>query len=545
MSKKVVMVTGASGSMGSEVLRSVMDGGKYKGLVLLRKKPENEKLKAKLEKLYGEDIEVYFGDVSVMKDCEYCIDKSDYIIHCAAIIPPTSDHHPEAAEKANFIGTANLVKAIENDKNSDKKKFVNIGSIAEYGNRNFPAHWGRVGDPLVSSTYDYYAVTKIRGERSVVESNVKHWVSLRQSGILYDTILFNNMNDGLMFHTGWNTFIEWATSRDSGRMIRNLVEFDESGKLPADFWQKCYNIGNGEGARITGYDTMALGFGMMGRGPEDIFKPFWNASRNFHCFWYLDSDVLNDYLKFRTESAEGFFTALGKKLWYFKLGKPFPGMIRKFAIERLFKDTNAPMYWVNNNIEGRIKAFFGSREAYEALPRDWKDYKVIPSKEVNVKNPKDIFDHKVKDAEILDLRGKTELTPEDIAFIADNEYKGKNRIVIMSHGYDESKKDSELTIEDMQSAAKFRGGKCLSSTMKKGDLRTKLEWECHDGHKFSASPYTVIKAGFWCPECCQPVPWNFDALAKKIPFFAQAWYNSHRIEENEFYPADCYKDILK
>ena len=75
MSKKVVMVTGASGSMGSEVLRSVMDGGKYKGLVLLRKKPENEKLKAKLEKLYGEDIEVYFGDVSVMNDCEYCIDK--------------------------------------------------------------------------------------------------------------------------------------------------------------------------------------------------------------------------------------------------------------------------------------------------------------------------------------------------------------------------------------------------------------------------------------------------------------------------------------
>lgn len=532
--QKTVFVTGASGSMGSEVLRAVMESSSIKGLVLLRKKKSNEKLKLKLSKLYGDKIEVVFGDLSNYEDCVACVAKSDYIIHCAAVIPPISDHNPKAAEKANYIGTKNLVEAIEKDKNSASKKFVNIGSVAEYGNRNFPAHWGRVGDPLVSSIYDYYAVTKIKGERSVVESNIKYWVSLRQSGILYDDVLFNNMNDGLMFHTGWNTFIEWATARDSGLMIKNLVEFDLKGKLPADFWQKCYNIGNGDRGRVTGYDTLDRGFKMMGRGAKDIFKPHWNASRNFHCFWYLDSDKLNDYLDFRTESFEEFFSKLSKKLWYFKLGKPFPGLIRKFAIERLFNDSNAPMYWVNKNIDGRIKAFYRSKEEFDSIPRNWDDYKVIPSGELRDLNK----------AEILDLRGKTEITDEDFAFIADTEYKGKNRAVIFSHGYDESKADSELNIEDMQSAAKFRGGKCLSATMKKGDLRTKLEWECHDGHKFSASPYTVIKAGFWCPECCQPVPWNFDALAKKIPYFAQVWYNSHSPEENEFYPADCYKDIL-
>lgn len=534
MSKVTVMVTGASGSMGSEVLRAVMDAGKFKGLVLLRKKKENEKLKLKLEKKYGDDIEVVFGDISNYKDCVETVAKSDYIVHCAAIIPPVSDHHPEAAEKANYIGTKNLVEAIQADKQSDRRKFVNIGSVAEYGNRNFPAHWGRVGDPLVSSIYDYYAVTKIKGERSVVESSIKHWVSLRQSGILYDDVLFNNMNDGLMFHTGWNTFIEWATARDSGRMIRNLVELDSEGKLDKSFWQRCYNIGNGEGCRVTGFETFDRGFRMMGRGGEDVFRPHWNATRNFHCFWYLDSDELNDYLNFRTETFEEFFTKLSKKLWYFKLGKPFPGLIRKFAIERLFKDTNAPMYWVNNKIEGRVTAFYGSRENYEALPRQWKDYKLIKSADLR----------DISNAEVLDLRGKTEITDADIAFISDREYKGKNKIVYFSHGYDENKPDSELDIEDMQGAAKFRGGKLISKTMTKGDLRTKLEWACHDGHKFTASPYTVIKAGFWCPDCCQPVPWNFDALSKKIPFFAQVWYNSHSPEENEFYAADCYKDIL-
>ncbi len=534
MSKLTVLVTGASGSMGAEVLKAVMETGKFKGLVILRKKPANEKLKAQLSKQYGDAIEVVSGDISNINDCVDAVGKSDLIINCAAIIPPYSDHNPEMAEKANYIGTKNLVQAIETDKNSDEKKYVNIGSIAEYGNRNFPAHWGRVGDPLVSSIYDFYASTKIKGERCVLECNIKHWVSLRQSGILYDDLLFDNINDGLMFHTCWNSFIEWTTARDSGRLIRNLVLLESEGKLPPSFWQKCYNIGNGEGARVTGFETIDRGFQIMGRSANDIFEPQWNAARNFHCFWYLDSDVLNDYLDFRTESFEDFFSRLSKKLWFFKFGKFFPGLIRKLVIERLHKDVNAPMHWVNNSIEGRVEAFYGSREDFEKIPRTWDNYDLIPSSDL-----KDF-----KTAEILDLRGKLELTDEDIAFISDNNYNGKNRAVIFSHGYNENKKDGELDLTDMQGAAIFRGGQCLSQTMSKGDLRKKLLWQCHDGHQFESSPYTIIKAGFWCPECCQPVPWNFDALAKKIPFFAQAWYNSHSPEENVFYTADCYKDIL-
>lgn len=80
--------------------------------------------------------------------------------------------------------------------------------------------------------------------------------------------------------------------------------------------------------------------------------------------------------------------------------------------------------------------------------------------------------------------------------------------------------------------------------MTKGDLYTKLEWECHDGHRFWSSPYTILKGGHWCPECCQPAPWNFDALAKKIPFFAQVWYDTHEKDEDKFYEKNCYEDIL-
>ena len=116
---------------------------------------------------------------------------------------------------------------------------------------------------------------------------------------------------------------------------------------------------------------------------------------------------------------------------------------------------------------------------------------------------------------------------------------------LLSHGYDESKPDSELDLEDMKSAAAFRGGECVSESMVKGDLYTPLVWRCHDGHEFKARPYTVLKAGHWCPECCQPEPWDFDRLAKFMPFFAQVWYDSHAKGENTEYFTNGHKALYR
>ena len=92
---------------------------------------------------------------------------------------------------------------------------------------------------------------------------------------------------------------------------------------------------------------------------------------------------------------------------------------------------------------------------------------------------------------------------------------------------------------DMRKAAMFRGGTCLSHEMKTGDLYGKLRWRCHAGHAFTAAPYTVLKAGHWCPVCCQtPLEWNMDLLAKHSPFHAQVWKDSHGDEE-------CFRYFLK
>ena len=112
----------------------------------------------------------------------------------------------------------------------------------------------------------------------------------------------------------------------------------------------------------------------------------------------------------------------------------------------------------------------------------------------------------------------------------------------LDHGYDEKKPQSELDIADMEQAAEFRGGKCLSESMTKGDLYTPLKWECAFGHTFEMTPNLVLNGGHWCPEC-DPIPWNYDEIAKKNPFFAQVWYPNHRKDEHNVYGMEIFKDF--
>lgn len=316
-----------------------------------------------------------------------------------------------------------------------------------------------------------------------------------------------------MFHTCFNAPIEWVTARDSGLLLKNLIAKDVAGELAQEFWHKCYNIGGGARNRVTGYDTFDEGFKIIGGSTEKFMKPQWNSLRNFHCMWFEDSGVLNDYLDFQKEDVKDYWQEILQKHSYYHIARIIPAkLISKLAIERLLKDENAPRKWINSKDAGRVKAFFGSKDNISCMPTDWDNYPVLAKGQ--------LADGSIDYDEM-----------RDIELIGRHGYR-------LDHGYDESKPDSELSIVDMRSAAAFRGGRCVSENMTKGDLYTKLEWECHDGHRFWASPYTVLKAGHWCPECCQPQPWDYDRLSKFMPFYAQVWYDTHARGEDCIYYFD-------
>lgn len=65
---------------------------------------------------------------------------------------------------------------------------------------------------------------------------------------------------------------------------------------------------------------------------------------------------------------------------------------------------------------------------------------------------------------------------------------------------------TRLSITEMRSVARQRGGRCLSRTYV--NTSTKLLWRCAKGHTWEALPSSV-KRGSWCPECAGRRPRPF------------------------------------
>lgn len=542
-----VAVTGSDGAMGGEVVAHLLASPLNFTLRLFvwnKTKRLRPFFKGLLKKGRGR-ITVVYGDLKNYYEVEALIKGADYVVHCGAVIPPKSDHNVQNTVDTNYTGTKNIVDAIYASGRADKIKLIHISTVALYGNRNHLHPWARMGDPVLPSPFDYYAANKARGERYVIESALPHWVVLRQSAMYHKYFLINNMADGLMFHTCWNAPLEWITDSDSGLCIQNLIERDLAGLLgktnnchpdqnskaaKEGFWEHCYNIGGGVGGRETGYETFNSGFALMGASAKKFFNPNWNIPRNFHGVWYTDSHILDEWLNYRKQTNKDYWAFMKKEMWYYGLGALVPaGLIRKLAIERLLHDTNAPQHWLKLGKKGRIDAFFGGLDKYEAIPKKWEDFPLLAEGWA----PAGTF--------ITSKNIEGGAVPIDYADLKDEKKADRYKL---DHGYDDEKLDSEIDLSDAKKAATFRGGRLQSLTMKKGDIFTKLEWKCAAGHVFQSSPFAVLRAGFWCPVCSTAYPkWSFDKDAATNPFYAQVWLDTHdKSEVNNEYPYNEAED---
>lgn len=437
-------------------------------LLVLPLKKEYKKLRQFLKL---PNVEIIEGDLCNIADIRKGVEGADYVLHLGALIPPAADINPELTDKINLGGTLNVIQAIKEQKAPDHIKLVYIATVAFLGNRPAPVHWGRTGDPIRISTFDCYGASKVRAERAVIESGLHRWVSLRQSGMLHEDML--RMMEPILFHSPLSTHIEWSTAEDSGRVLYSLCTKD----LPDEFWRNIYNIGSGPEFRETFYDFTKNIFARIGIADiQKLFKPRDFATRNFHCVWYDDSDKLNAWLDFRRSTYSGFLKSLNIPSYY-RLLRLLPGKIsRKLIFEPLSRRAGGTRNWIENNITERIRAFWGSLENWEKIPEQWEDYRIdrVPDK------------------------------------------------LLLDHGWNEDLYIEDISLEDCRQAAEFRGGHCLSSTMRSGDIYTPLEWRCALGHEFAASPNAVLRAGHWCPECDTDVT-KYEAQAEYNRFFAQVY----------------------
>ena len=512
--KTTVFLTGATGTMGYAGMTEILKyPEQYDLRILARPSKKNKELLAPLTANHP-SLTVIWGDLTKYEDVLKGVSGADIVLHVGGMVSPQADYRPKATLRTNITAAENVTKAVLAQPEEKQPKVVYIGSVAQMGDRREPLHWGRAGDPICVSAYDHYGLTKAAAERIITDSGIKTWVSLRQSGILYPAILKNY--DPIMFHVPIRGVLEWATVEDSGRLLERVCRPE----VPEEFWKNYYNIGSGEQYRLSNYEFEVLLLDAIGcPKPQKIFNANWFTTRNFHGMWYIDGDKLENYLHFRANvPVKEYFAQMAK-------APSLPGGI-KFAartgIAKLFphcvkaamwfmanSKEHGTQWWIKNNKEARIHAYYGSLEAYKAIP-DWAHFDVSHNSE---------------------------------------------KQVILNHGYDESKPMSDFTLEDMQQAALFRGGKCLSKTMKKGDWDTQLEWEDAEGRSFKASPRLILLGGHWSPfdmpypYASEPkekqIPWHWDLVAKQNPFFAQLWAPLHEPNENNVYGPEIFEDWEK
>ena len=371
--KKTVFLTGGTGNMGWPGFQELYQRkDRFNIRLLARDSKKNRKM---LDK-YANDpaVTVIWGDLTRYEDVLEGVKGSDYVLHVGGMVSPAADYYPEKTLKVNVTSAEYVVKAVLAQPNADDIKVVYIGSVAQYGDRNPPRHWGDVNEPQTPAKYDMYALSKIKAEEIFANAGLKNWVSLRQSGILYPGIL--KVVNPTAFHVPVGGVLEWATIEDSGRLLAQVCE----DWVPAEFWNQAYNISSGEQYRMTNYEfetRLLNGLGLP--GPEKVFEPHWFALQNFHGMWYTDGDKLEDFLHFRANTPidEYFATMKSKLPWFYSLAFLAPAWAVKFFMKPYaFEKGMGTQWWVENDPE-KFEAYYGSREAYDAI-KSWDDVRPAP-----------------------------------------------------------------------------------------------------------------------------------------------------------------------
>lgn len=380
--KKTVFLTGATGNMGWAGFQELYARrDRFNIRILVRDSKKNRKKLAG----YADEpsVSIVWGDLTRYEDVLAGVSGADYVLHVGGMVSPAADYFPEQTLKVNVTAAENVVKAIQVQPNKDDIRVVYIGSVAQYGDRNPPHHWGGVDEPQIPAKYDMYALSKIRAEEIFAKGGLRRWVSLRQSGILYPGIL--KVLNPTAFHVPVGGVLEWATVEDSGRLLAQICE----DWVPEEFWNRAYNISSGEQYRMTNYEfetRLLNGLGLP--GPEKVFEPQWFALKNFHGMWYTDADLLDEYLHFRsyTPVDEYFATMKSKLPWFYSLAFLAPAWaVKLFMKPFAFEKGMGTQWWVKNDPE-KFEAYYGSREAYDAI-KSWDDVRPAP---LDTKRPQNV-----------------------------------------------------------------------------------------------------------------------------------------------------------
>lgn len=285
---KKVLVTGAAGNVGINVIKYLLAEGKYDVTAIdLPNKYVYDRLKK-----YRKRINIIYGDILDGNTVYELIKDQDFIIHLASCLPPLSDLKEKLANSIEVNGTENLVRAI----NYCNKKcmLVYASSTSVYG-INTP-----VSVDIKANPNGFYSISKYKAE-SIITKHLKNYAILRLS-----LVIGNLSNTKMIYNIANDDMVECISSEDAAyAFVKCLDKKEEVNK-------KILNIGGGDNCTLLFKDLKKMIMSYHGVSYNNAVQSIF-ISKNYYSPVLIDSIESNRILDYQNDSFESISMKLKRR----------------------------------------------------------------------------------------------------------------------------------------------------------------------------------------------------------------------------------------
>lgn len=279
---KKVLVTGAAGAVGLNLIKYLLAEGKYEITALDLK---NKKVYKRLKR-YRKRVNIVYGDVLDRSLVEYLIKENDVVIHLSTCLPPMAEYKKDLVDLVEYNGTENIVRAI--NYYNPKCFMVYASSTSLYKNSE-----GKVDTKIELGQYDYYNEAKYNAEK-LIAKKLKHYTVVRVPLILSDL-----RSEPFIYNIKKSEQIEFITKEDAAYAFCRCLD------KQIDLNKKIINIGGGATCRCTYRHLLINVLKYHGLSFNYLLTSLFVA-KNYTSPVLIDSDEFAKILDYRNDSLQSY-----------------------------------------------------------------------------------------------------------------------------------------------------------------------------------------------------------------------------------------------
>lgn len=290
---KKVLITGAAGTIGINVIKYLLSEGKYEITAVDLKNSGNYKRL----KRYRKRIKIVYTDILDSNVMEELIKESNYVIHLAGITLPIANLNQKLTYEIDFKTTESIVRLI--DFYNPECHLLYASSASVYG--DVDKDEVSVSTKVNPNKYDYYSISKLESE-DIIKTKLNNYSIYR-----LPIVLTNILKENYIYSYKPQDKIEIVTDTDAAYMfVKAISKIDKVNK-------KTFNVGGGEYCRTTGKELNEELLKVFGYTKKYLGNKMF-IDKYFSSHYFKDSDKLEELLSFRNDSIKSYLMRVKRKV---------------------------------------------------------------------------------------------------------------------------------------------------------------------------------------------------------------------------------------